>query len=175
MAATTPLPDRRLAHPSEWRLTGWHVLAITTLFFVTIFVANGFLVYFAIGTFSGSEVQSSYQAGREFQAEIDAARAQVERRWRVDAHVERAADATASIRVSPKDAVGAPIAGLTLTMRLERPTDRHRDQSLILSEMAPGIYTGTLANVVPGQWEVVIEARKAGERLYLSRNRTVLP
>ena len=49
-------------------LTGRHVLAILALFFITIFIANGALTYFALSTLHGSELENPYDASQSYNA-----------------------------------------------------------------------------------------------------------
>jgi hypothetical protein len=43
-----------------------------------------------------------------------------------------------------------------------------------VSENGGGSYRGTTHGVAAGQWDLVIEAERDGQRLFLSRNRVVL-
>src|SRR5262249_18510117 len=122
----------------------------------------------------GTDVPSSYRAGREFQADLVAANAQAERHWQVDLGLHREADGAASLRFAPRDASGQALTGLEVTVRLGHPADPHHDHQVVLVEGRGGVYAGRLEAVTPGQWLVESEARRGGERLYLSRNRVVL-
>ena len=73
MTATTEESDRGR------RLTGRGVLLWLFAFFGVTFAVNGAFIYFAVSTFPGVEVASSYKAGQEFEGEIAAGRAQAER------------------------------------------------------------------------------------------------
>ena len=48
------------------------------------------------------------------------------------------------------------------------------DRVFALVERESGIYTGAAGDVAPGQWDLVIEAVRGNERVFLSRNRVVL-
>jgi nitrogen fixation protein FixH len=89
---------------------------------------------------------------------------------------------TAQVRLAPgatlvdieaRDSAGRPLAGLTATAQLAHPNDRRADQAVSLNEGAAGQFRGTASPVV-GQWDVVIELARDGERLFRSRNRVVL-
>ena len=62
-------------------LTGRHVLVILALFFLTMFIANGALTYFALSTLHGSELENPYDASQSYNARIAEARAQDDRKW----------------------------------------------------------------------------------------------
>ena len=156
-------------------ITGRFVLIAVVCFFTVVIGVNVVMMRFAIATLPGTEVDSAYSAGLAYQREIQAARQQDERDWRVEAHVERQGESgIAKLGVDARSRDGAPLAGLSVTGKLERPTDRRSDQTFEMSEQGGGIYSGTAHDVSPGQWDLVIEADRDGRRLFLSRNRLVL-
>jgi nitrogen fixation protein FixH len=159
---------------SEKPLTGRKVLAILIAFFGVVIGVNVTMMRLAISTLPGTEVDSAYSAGLAYEKEIAAARDQSERNWNVDAHLERHADGSAALDVQAKASDGTPLGGLSLSGRLERPTDRRADQVFEIAEGAGGSYRGTAHGIDPGQWDLVIKADSAGERMFLSRNRVVL-
>jgi nitrogen fixation protein FixH len=156
-------------------LTGRHVLLILLGFFGVVFATNAVMITLAVGTFPGTEVPSSYRAGRQFPAEIAAARAQAERGWQVDVALARDGEGSVSVRVEPREATGGAIVGLDVMVRLEHPADRSHDREITLVEQRRGVYSGRMDGVAAGQWVVLSEARQNGERLYRARNRTALP
>jgi nitrogen fixation protein FixH len=155
-------PTQLVTHkPAETgKLTGLHVLAMLTAFFGVMFVANGFLVYYALGTFSGTVTDSSYQASQAFNIYIAAARAQQLRDWNVTADARRLPSGEVTIRVDARDADNVPIADVDFAVTLQRPTSRREDRSvpLVADVNTPGIFTGTAAGIAAGQWDVVIAA-----------------
>jgi nitrogen fixation protein FixH len=159
---------RRCTRP----LTGRVVLACLIAFFAVIAIANGIMIRAAVTTFGGVETSSSYQAGLAFARESAAAHAQDELRWQVQARVQPIGGRT-SVDIDARDAAGRPLAGLQATARLSHPTDRRADQVVALSESASGHFRGMTAAIV-GQWDVVIELSRDGERLFRSRNRVVV-
>ncbi len=155
-------------------ITGRFVLIAVISFFTVVISVNVLMIRLAIATLPGTEVDSAYSASLAYQREIQAAHRQIERNWKVDAHVERSSDGTARLSVTAKAPDGSPLAGLSVFGRLERPIDRRADQMFEVSENGGGIYRGTAHGVTPGQWDLVIEAERDGQRLFLSRNRVVL-
>lgn len=155
-------------------LTGRTVLVTLLGFFGMVIGVNGVMIALAIGTMPGLESEKPYQAGVAYNAEIEAARAQAARRWNVASHVGRDAQGRATVSVKARDAKGAPISGLAVAVRLLRPADQRGDRTLELGEREPGTYLGEAANMAAGAWEVEIEAARASERLFRSRNRIVL-
>jgi nitrogen fixation protein FixH len=155
-------------------LTGRAVLVSLLGFFGVVIGVNGVMMALAIGTMPGLESEKPYQAGVAYNAEIDTARAQAARHWTVASHVGRGGGGHATVRVEARDAEGASVGGLTVTVRLMRPTDKRADRAIWLGEHEPGTYLGEAADVAPGVWDVELEAAHASERLFRSRNRVIL-
>jgi nitrogen fixation protein FixH len=153
-------------------VTGQMVLFCLIGFFGVVAAANAIMIRAAVSTFGGVETASSYQAGLTFSREAAAAQAQDELHWQVKANVRPMADATL-IEIDARDAAGLPLAGLDAVARLERPTDRRADQTVELRDHAPGQFRGVTAPAT-GQWDLVIELSREGERVFRSRNRVVL-
>lgn len=160
---------------SQEPLTGRRVLVYLLCFFGVVFGVNFLMAKLAIDTLSGSEVDSAYRASLAYNTEISAARAQAERRWRVAAHVERDGDRHARVRVEARDEKGAPVTGVAFAARLARPTDKRADRAVVLVERESGIYGGETTDIAGGQWDLIIEADRHDARVFLSRNRIVLP
>lgn len=155
-------------------LTGRMVLLSLLGFFAVVIGVNGVMIALAIGTMPGLESEKPYQAGISYNAEIETARAQTARHWRVASHVGRAVGGRASVEVEARDADGAPVGGLTVTVRLMRPTDQSADRALSLQERERGTYLGDATDVAPGAWDLEIEAVLGPERLFRSHNRISL-
>ena len=155
-------------------ITGRFVLIAVVSFFAVVISVNTVMIRFAIATLPGTEVDSAYSASLAYQREIQAAHQQDQRDWKVDAHIERQADGTARLEVDANAQDGVPLAGLSVSGRLERPIDRRSDQAFQMVEEGGGSYRGTARGIAAGQWQLVIEADRDGKRLFLSRNRIVL-
>jgi len=155
-------------------LTGRTVLFGIIAFFAVVVGANLTLTVLAIGTMPGTEVDSSYRASLAFNSEIWAARAQAARHWHVAARFERGTGGRATVRIDARDGQGAPLTGYAFAARLMRPSDQSADRTITLAERESGIYRGAANSVAPGLWELVIEASRGSERLFLSRHRLAL-
>ena len=155
-------------------ITGRFVLIAVVSFFAVVIAVNMTMMQLAIATLPGTEVDSAYSASLAYQREIAAAHRQDSRNWKVDVHIERAGDGSAKLSLHARDANGAVLTGLSVSATLERPTDRRADQPFEIEDKGSGDYRGSAHGVAAGQWDLVIEADRGGERVFLSRNRTVL-
>ena len=151
------------------QLTGRSVLAILVGFFLTVFAANGALVYFAESTLKGDTMENPYDASQTFNKRIAAARAQDERGWKVDVSA-RPEGAGERIVTAFRDRNGEPIQGLKVIARFEHPFDDTRDAETTLAA-GDLEYQGVVAPVPPGRWTLVIEASRGAERLFRSENK----
>jgi nitrogen fixation protein FixH len=154
------------------QLTGRRVLLYLVAFFGVVMGANGLMVYEAVSTLTGVDTESAYQAGRMFERDVTMAKAQDSRHWRVDAHVTPLLSG-AQIEITARDEAGRPLTGMQASAAFQRPTDRHLDRDIALVEDSPGKFRGN-AEIVAGQWELVIEISRHGEQLFRSKNRVVL-
>ena len=164
------MPARRSTKP----LTGFKVLLMLLAFFGVVIGVNVIMMRLAIETLPGTEVDSAYSASLGYEKEIAAARDQEARHWQVDAHVERAADGAAVLRVEARDKDGKPVTGLKFQGRFERPADKRADLSVALAEIGTGVYRGRGEKIAPGQWDLVLEGNGVAGRMFLSKNRVVL-
>jgi nitrogen fixation protein FixH len=154
-------------------VTGRTVLVCLLAFFGVVAGANAVMIRAATSTFGGVETESSYQAGRAFAREISAAHAQEARHWDVAARIKPAQGEKSEVEVVARDAAGAPLTNLTATAQLIHPTDRRFDHVVAMTERAPGQFAGTV-EPAQGQWDLVIELGRDGERLFRSKNRITI-
>lgn len=154
-------------------LTGRGVLICLLGFFAVTFTADGFLVHYALSTFSGIDADNSYQNGIAFQRQVAAAKAQNERGWKVDIAVIALPDGSNRFDIAVNDAQGQPIPGLTAVLRLNHIAAARLDQAVPAADLGGGRFTA-VAKAAPGQWELALTLEKSGERLFLSRSRILL-
>jgi len=101
------------------------------------------------------------------------AKAQDALQWRVEAKVTPMPDGARRVDVVARDAAGQPLRGMTLSAVFERPIDRRLDRGITITEDSPGRFHGS-ADIASGQWDLVIELSRQGDRQFRSRNRVVL-
>lgn len=155
-------------------LSGRTVFLLTLGFFGVVIGVNMVMLTFAIRTLPGTEVDSAYRASLAYNMEIAAARAQASREWNVKAHIDRTAGGAAVVLIEARDGAGVPVTQADFFARLERPADKRADRKLALVQKAPGSYRGEADNIDAGQWNLVIEAARGAERLFLSSSRVIL-
>ncbi|HEX2724411.1 MAG TPA: FixH family protein [Beijerinckiaceae bacterium] len=158
---------------SSRRLTGWHVLAILLTFFGTIAMADAVLIYSAVRSWTGAETTSAYRAGQLYNGERAQAQTQAALGWQVDARAERRPDDTVQVSVAARDQGGRPLTGVTWGAVLQRPTSQRDDRVVALRQ---GAYAqvAIISDLAPGQWDLVVEGSRGGERAYRSKTRLVL-
>jgi nitrogen fixation protein FixH len=166
-ASNTAEPE----HPRE--LTGRMVLACLVAFFVIVMAINAVMMTAAVKTFAGLAEDDPYLAGLAFEQESAAARAQQALHWQVQGRIVRTADGQTRLDISARDPSGSPLSDLTAIATLVHPTDRSLDHDLAMTRVAPGQFRGE-AMSDPGQWDLLIELARGGERQFRSRNRVVL-
>jgi nitrogen fixation protein FixH len=160
--------------PGRPGLSGRTVLFALIGFFAVVIGVNVTMMTLAISTMPGTEVESPYLAGIKYNAEISAARAQAARGWRMTSHVDRTGDGRAVVTIEARDRNGTPLAGLALSAKLARPTDKRVDRTFALAERSAGRYSGDAVDVVAGIWDLEVKADRGGERLFRSKNRITL-
>jgi len=151
-------------------LTGRTVLLCLVAFFAVVAAVNVIMMTAAVTTFSGVETVNSYQAGVSFAREEAAAEAQESRHWRVNSSLRPQANGLTQVELSAQDRTGQPLAGIAATVSLIHPNDRRRDRPVVMQANAPGRFSG-IVTPSPGQWDLVIELSRDGERLFRSKER----
>src|SRR5277367_748533 len=166
------LAPNRERQPMSGELTGRRVVAILGLFFLVMFAANIALIYFALHTPHGSELQNFYDASQAFNAQIAETRAQTERGWKVDVTTRPEGEGE-RIMVEFRNRDGGSIPDLEVTARFEHPFDPALDRVARLA--SDGLdYQGVATPIRPGRWLLVIEARRGLEQVFRSDNKIVV-
>jgi len=154
-------------------LTGRTVLLCLVAFFAVVASVNAVMMTAAVTTFSGVETANSYQAGVTFAREETAAGAQQARHWRITAALRPTAGGPTQIELSARDAENQPLTGIETTVVLIHPNDRRLDRAVAMQADEPGRFHGA-TTPPPGQWDLVIELARDGERLFRSKERVIL-
>lgn len=154
-------------------LTGRTVLIVFIAFFGVVFTVNGIMAHFATSTFGGVETASSYRAGLAFRQETDAARAQDARGWIVRAELTRNPAGDVIVETTVQEPNGQIPQRLSAEARLAHPTDARRDHTILLTEKSGGVFRGQ-TDATAGQWDLIIDFTRNGERAFRSKSRVIL-
>jgi nitrogen fixation protein FixH len=155
------------------QVTGTEVLLAFVAFFAVVASMNAVLLRAATSTFGGVEVANAYRAGLAFNNEITAAARQDALQWKVDIELARATSDWSSMVVKLHEADGTPASGVEVAARLVHPADGRRDHHIALYESCLGEFVG-ITDATPGRWDLLIEAKHAGETVFRSRSRLTL-
>jgi nitrogen fixation protein FixH len=152
------------------RIEGRHVLYGLIAFFGVMLVANGFFVYYALGTFTGFDTRDAYREGIHYNDRIAAEVAQERRGWqpalRYDAGSHR-------LVLEVHDRKGRPVAGLRVAGEVRRPVTDRADRPLKMHEISPALYVAEM-DLAPGQWTIIARLYNgagAGEPAYRHKQR----
>ena len=154
------------------RLTGRAVVLWLTLGFGLMFAANFALIYIALSTLHGEEVENSYDASQLYHAKLAAARAQDRLGWKVDVST-RQENGGAHVVADFRDSSGAMIPGLEVHARFVHPFDRGSDREAALTSDG-GEYEGFAQSLKAGRWTLDLDAKLNGEPKFFSENKLVL-
>jgi nitrogen fixation protein FixH len=140
-------------------IEGRHVLLGLIAFFGVMVLANAVFLYFAVSTFSGDDTSNAYRKGLRYNQTLEAAKRQAERGWRSELGYD---ESTGRLTLEVFDQAAAPVTGLHVGAKLERPATDREDRRVTLTEAGEGIYAATI-DLAPGQWVVDIASRREGE------------
>jgi nitrogen fixation protein FixH len=152
--------------------TGRSFVIILGLSFGVVFAANGALIYTALSTLHGEEMENSYDASQAYNGRLAAARAQSELGWTVDLSTRQESGGERVV-ADFRDRAGAPIAGLDVRARFLHPFDRSADREALLASDGQA-YEGVAGALHAGRWTLVIEARQDGKVKFTSDNKVTL-
>lgn len=129
------MSDTPAKQAKQFKLTGWHFLAIMLSFFGVIIAVNIVFVTSALDAFSGLVVKNSYVASQFYNEKIEQATKQKTLGWDLDLLVTKDG---ADFKLVDK--TGAPVTKKLVTLNLLPNRDADGDLHLILNEIAPGQY-----------------------------------
>ena len=143
--------------------------------FAVIFLANGVMIWTALGTWRGLQTESPWDAGVTYNATLDAQAAQDALGWDVGVAVARVAADQARVRVRLRDAGGAPLAAERVRVGFVRPTQEGYDTTARLAPAGEGVFAGVVAVPLDGLWDVRISAERGADSVHVTRRITLTP
>lgn len=161
----TDLPIR-----SRFQINGWHVLAMVVGFFAIVVAVDTAFMVAAYRTFPGQVSSTPYEDGVSYNRKLAQKAAQARLGWAPVASVTSAG----AVQVEVRDAAEAPVRGLTLAGRLERPATEAGRIALVFREVQPGVYRATPGRLM-GAWDLTVELMDPGKRGFEAERRLTWP
>jgi nitrogen fixation protein FixH len=153
------------APPRPFRVTGWHVLAGVVAFFAVVIGVDATFTVLALRTFPGQVSVTPYEDGLLYNRHIAQLQAQERLGWRAAAAAE-----PGQVALTYRDRDGAPLRGLVVTGRLERPATETGRIQLRFEEAEPGRYVAA-AGRIAGTWDLTAEARGPAGGVFVAERR----
>lgn len=137
--------------------------------FAVVLVANGFLVYFALDTWTGLANPDAYQRGLAYNRILEQSTAQRKLGWRAALALAPTNAGRMRVTVELQGRDGQGLAGAAVSARFVRPTHGGYDVDTVLTAAGSGRYVGEIEPRLPGQWDVKIQADLRGKVLQWTR------
>lgn len=141
---------------------GWHMATITVSAFAVIIAVNVLMAWKAISTFPGLEVDSSYLASQDFDADKAAQQALG---WRLTPSYDAA---TGALRLAFLDAAGHPVTLGDLAVVVGRATEAKDDRRPVFHQGLDGAYLAS-EDLGQGKWMMQVTAHAADGTLFQQR------
>jgi len=151
-------------------IRGWHVLAMIVGFFAVVIGVDGAFTVLAYRTFPGQVSVTPYEDGIVYNRKLAQMAAQQRLGWRASATVTP----DGGLQVVVLDRDNAPVRGLTLTGRLERPATEAGRIVPLFREAAPGTYLARPGRLA-GAWDLTVELTGDGGRTFEAERRLTWP
>jgi nitrogen fixation protein FixH len=147
-----------------FRIKGWHVLLGFIAFFGVVGAVNTGFVIMSIRSFPGQVSVTPYEDGLIYDRKLSQIAAQGRLGWRAGA-----AAAPDAVVVEMRDGDNAPLSGLAIEGKLERPATEAGRLTLRFRETSPGHYVARPGRLT-GAWDLTAVAVSAhGERFEAER------
>ncbi len=154
--------------------TGRRILIGLSAFFLSVFAANGIMVFYALSTFDGVETDDAYRKGRAYNHVLEADAAQDALGWTTAIEImssrsPKGVSLYTTIKVTTADGQAAPLVNPTLTFW--RPTVQGMDVEATITAAGDGTYQGTAQLQREGNWIIRLNAETADGRPYVYEER----
>ena len=138
---------------------------VLVAFFGVVIAVNVGFVMMAVRTFPGQVSVTPYEDGLVYNRTLRQLALQDHLGWRASA-----AAAPDTVAVEVRDRSGAPVAGLAVTGKLERPATEAGRIVLTFHEAAPGRYLARQAGLA-GAWDLTASAVDAAGQTFIAERR----
>jgi len=133
--------------------------------FGVVLAANGIMIAFAIGSFTGLTTTEPYTKGLRFNDQIRQAEAHERLGWRLAARFQRTGVLGGDVEIKLADRNGAPLTGARVTATFARPVEKNRDFVVEFQSAGGGRYVGHADFALPGAWDVRYRIERDGQAL----------
>ena len=160
------------------KISGKGFLIGLSLFFGTIFLANGIMVYYALTTFDGVETDNAYRKGRAYNHVLEADAVQQALGWQVSIETipTYTPDAIVlNIAVTLLDRENTALDLPPLPITFWRPTAQGMDRATTLTLVAPGKYVGQVELAQAGNWISRINTATPDGQPFVYEERLFIP
>jgi len=160
------------------KISGRSFLIGLGLFFATIFIANGIMVYYALSTFDGVETDNAYRNGRAYNHVLEADAAQAALGWTVTITQVPAYTATSlvlNVIVTLTDSSGEALQLSPVSINFWRPTMQGMDVTAPLTLQEDGTYEGQLVLATAGNWIALVKTMTPEGQPFVYEERLFVP
>ncbi len=154
---------------SEFRLTGWHVLAMLVAFFGVVFAANFYMAYLSQKSWTGLLPGNGYEASIKYDKEAARVRAMLAKGWKT--HLLVRPNGMVAIKV--EDNKGRPVTALKATAQLGRPASDREDRTVTLKETKVGVYAID-EPLKSGAWRMLVSFTRDGKEVWRAHARFMI-
>ena len=144
-------------------------------FFLVVFLVNGIMLYFALGSWTGITTDDAYKKGLAYNDRLAEAEAQAKLGWQTRLAVPKEAGVDSEIVLTLRDRDGGPVSGAEVRARLVRPTHEGYDQEVSLVGDGRGQYRAAVALPLPGLWVAQVHVAHDRGSLKLSERFRTAP
>jgi nitrogen fixation protein FixH len=151
-------------------ITGRHVLIGMVAFFGVVIGVNLVFAYFAVDSWTGLTAKDTYRKGLNYNETLDDAQRQAELGW-----TSAVAYSGGSLRVTLREADGAPISDARVEALVRRPTHEGMDRTVTLMADPGGDFFIPFEFPAPGQWDVDLTVTRGDLRYRMIHRIQVAP
>jgi len=150
-----------------FRIKGWHVLLGFVAFFGVVIAVDTAFIIMSVRSFPGQVSVTPYEDGLLYDRKLAQIATQERLGWRAGAAAEPDA-----VVLEMRDQAGAPLTGLDVTGKLERPATEAGRRTLRFQEVSAGRYVAQPGRLA-GAWDLTAIAQGTqGERFEAERRLT---
>ncbi len=155
------------------RPAGWWIPWTFVAGFLLVVAVNGVMIAVAVSSWTGLVTERPYDRGLAYNRNLEAAQAMAALGWRTRLSTTTLGPGRHELVLEAYDRNGAPLSGLRVEGKLERPLEQAADRELVLEPVAAGRYRAALDELAAGQWHARLRLVR-GADTYLVSERLVL-